>query len=63
MDLQQKVAVANRAIDSISRHDDEDAAVRLVMLDKVDAHIKAEREAINDRVSKRLAELGAVATA
>lgn len=63
MNLKHKVAVANRAIDSISRHDDEDAAVRHVMLEQVEAHIKAEREAIDARVAERLTELGAAATA
>ncbi len=57
MDLQQKVTIAAQAVNSISRHDDEDAQVRLAMLDEVSKHIDAERAAISKRVEERLAAL------
>lgn len=57
MDLSRKVEIANQAVDSISRHDDEDAAVRLAMLDQVAEHIEAERAAIAQRVADRVALL------
>lgn len=57
MDLAQKVGVATKAIDSISRHDDEDAAVRKAMLAQVSAHIAAEITEIDERIAARLAQL------
>lgn len=57
MNLSEKVAIAKRAIDSISRHDDEDAAVRKAILAQVSAHITAEVEDIDQRVAARLAQL------
>lgn len=61
MDLQRKAQIAAQAIDSISRHDDEDAAVRKAVLDQVVAHVEAERSAIDARVAERIATLGATA--
>lgn len=57
MNLADKTTIAKRAIDSISRHDDEDAAVRHAMLDKITKHVEAEREAIDQRNAERIAEL------
>ena len=58
MDLQQKIGVAGKAIESISRHDDEEAGVRLAALAAVEAKIAEERAAIDARVKARLGELG-----
>ena len=57
MDLQAKIVIARRAVESISRHDDEEAAVRLATLDRVDEIIKAERAAIRERVRARLEQV------
>jgi hypothetical protein len=57
MDLSRKVQIAAEAVNSISRHDDEDMAVRTAMLDHVAAHIQAEREAMQARIDAHLAEL------
>lgn len=59
MDLQKKAQIAAQAIDSISRHDDEDAAVRHAMLDQVASHIAAEKAAIDLRVLERVGQLKA----
>jgi hypothetical protein len=61
MNLAQKLPIAYAAINSISRHDDEDAAVRLAFLAQVEAHVKAEREAIDARVAARVEALGSAA--
>lgn len=57
MDLKKKAQIAAQAIDSISRHDDEDAAVRHAVLDHVAAHIAAEKAAIDARLAARVAQL------
>lgn len=57
MNLADKTVIAKRAIDSISRHDDEDAAVRHAMLATLRKHIDAECEAIDTRNAERIAEL------
>jgi hypothetical protein len=59
MDLAAKLTIARTAIDSISRHDDEDAAVREAQLDLVLAHVAAERAAMRDRIAARVRELNA----
>jgi hypothetical protein len=59
MDLARKAEIAADAINSISRHDDEDAAVRKAMLDQVAKHLESEKEAIDKRIAERVAELGA----
>lgn len=59
MDLSHKLQIARAAIDSISRHDDEDAAVRKAMLDRIAQHVQDEQALIDQRVRDRLAELGA----
>lgn len=56
MDLNRKLEVVSMAVTSISRHDDEDAAVRHAALNRVEALIKAEREAMGARVVERIAE-------
>jgi hypothetical protein len=58
MDLVKKLDYARSAVNSISRHDDEDAAVRKIMLDQVVAHVQAEQAAIDARVAERLAQMG-----
>lgn len=63
MDLKKKGQIAAQAIDSISRHDDEDAAVRHAVLDQVAAHIAAEKKAIDARVAERVAQLDAAPAA
>lgn len=57
MDLARKTELAAQAINSISRHDDEDAAVRKALLDRVIDHVLAEKVAMDARVEARLAEL------
>lgn len=57
MNLAEKTTVARQAINSISRHDDEDAAVRLAMLLRVAQHIDEERKGIEQRNAARIAEL------
>lgn len=57
MNLAEKIVIAKQAINSISRHDDEDAAVRLAMLARVHQHIDDERKGIEERNAKRIAEL------
>lgn len=56
MDLKRKVEIVASAVASISRHDDEDVAVRSHALDKVEELIAAERKAMKDRVAARVAE-------
>ena len=56
MNLARKIEMAAAAITSISRHDDEDAAVRHAALAKVLELIEAERIAIDARVQARIAE-------
>lgn len=56
MDMNRKLELIDQSLKSIARHDDEDAAVRHVALDRVDALIKAEREAMDARVKERIAE-------
>lgn len=58
MDLHQKIGIAGKAVESISRHDDEDAGVRLAALDAVVAKIDEERAGIAARVNARLGQLG-----
>lgn len=55
MDLNRKLEIADSVIRSISRHDDEDMAVRSAALDRVDALIAAERVAMQERVDERIA--------
>lgn len=57
MDLTRKHEIATQAIDSISKHEDEDAGVRLAMLDQVIAYVEAEKEAINAAVAARVRKL------
>lgn len=57
MDLQRKAKIAAEAINSISRHDDEDAEVRKAFLQAVVSHIEAEVAGIDARVAARVAEL------
>lgn len=54
MDLQQKLGIAGKAIESISRHDDEDARVRLAALDAVAAKLADERARIEAGVQARI---------
>lgn len=62
MNLAEKIVIAKQAINSISRHDDEDAAVRLAMLARVQQHIDNEREDIEARNRLRIAELTGAAS-
>lgn len=56
MNLTRKIEVAAMAITSISRHDDEDAAVRHAALDRVEALLRAERDAIDARLRAHIAD-------
>ncbi len=56
MNLKQKLVILERALQSISRHDDEDAAVVSAALAHIDAMVKTEREAIDERVAARISD-------
>jgi hypothetical protein len=59
MDFQRKLELVEQSIRSISKADDMDAAVRTAALDRVDAFVKAEREAMAARVEAKIkAHLG-----
>jgi hypothetical protein len=55
MNLARKIEMAAQTIRSISRHEDEDAAVRQAVLDQVEATIKDERAWITARIAERIA--------
>lgn len=57
MNLQEKIAVATKAVLSISRHDDEDADVRRAALDELSSVMDDERLAITRRVRARIEAL------
>lgn len=50
MNISQKLEIVAASVRSISRHNDEDAAVVQAALAKIDALVKAEREALDARV-------------
>lgn len=54
MDMKRKLEIAQRSIESISRHDDEDQAVRSAALDRLDAFVTSEREAMAKRVTDHI---------
>jgi hypothetical protein len=56
MDLKRKIEICTQAIESISRHDDEDAAVVKAALDKVISVIELERAQLDAKVAARVAE-------
>lgn len=56
MNLARKLEIAAMSVTSISRHDDEDAAVRHAALTKLEELIKAEREAMDARIAAHIAE-------
>lgn len=57
MNLNQKLPIAKRAIESISRHDDEDATVRKAFLASLVEFIAEEQAQIDQRVQARIAAL------
>ena len=57
MNLKEKLPIAQRAIQSIARHDDEDSDVRKVFLASLQEFIKDEIAAIDARVAERVAQL------
>ena len=54
MNLNQKLPIAKRAIESISRHGDEDMVVREAFLDDLTQFIVAEKAAIKAELSARI---------
>lgn len=56
MDLNRKLEVMAMAVASISRHADEDVAVRAAALDRVDAMVVAARAEMKAEVDARIAE-------
>lgn len=54
MNLNQKLPIAKRAIESISRHGDEDAVVRGAFLEELAQFIIAEKAAIDAQLSARI---------
>lgn len=55
MKLGSKVDIAKRAIESISKHDDEDKDVREAALQALEQFIAAERMAMAARVAAKIA--------
>jgi len=55
MNISQKLVIADQAILSISRHDDADSVVVKAALDKVIEKVQAEKAAIDERISKKVA--------
>lgn len=55
MQIADKYAYAKQHIRSISRHDDQDAAVRIAALDHLVKFIEAEKAAIDERVRAKIA--------
>lgn len=54
MNLNQKLPIAKRAIESISRHEDEDVVVRGAFLEELVQFIIAEKAAIDAQLSARI---------
>lgn len=60
MQIHDKLPYAKQHIRSISRHDDQDAAIRLAALDHLVKFIEAEKAAIHERVQAKIdAQVGA----
>lgn len=57
MDILRKLEIADLAIKSISRHDDEDSIVLNAALDQLIVKINAEKQGIADRAAKQVAAL------
>jgi hypothetical protein len=57
MNLAQKLTYAKVAVESISRHADEDADVRLAILRSLVAHIDHECNVISAEVRRRIMQL------
>ena len=57
MNLKEKLAIAQKSISSISRHEDEDANVRKAFMDELRKFIDGELHAIDAKVAERVAEL------
>jgi hypothetical protein len=57
MNLSKKLDYARQAVDSISRHDDEDAAVRKAMLMTLHRYVESEIAAADARVAVRVEQL------
>jgi hypothetical protein len=55
MKLNRKLEIAETAITSISRHEDEDGAVRVAALDRVIAFAEAEKKGIADGIAADIA--------
>lgn len=51
MDLKRKLEIVTTAVQSISRHSDEDAAVVQAALARVEAIVAGERKALEQRVA------------
>lgn len=56
MNLNRKIEIIKRAVESLARHDDEDVAVRHAALDHVLEHVAAERAAMDERVRRKIAD-------
>lgn len=54
MDLKRKLELLKSSVESVARHDDEDAAVRHVALNKIIEMVESERHAMDARVAKRI---------
>ena len=57
MDIKTKLAYVEQHIKGISRHDDEDAAVRAAALSRIVDLVEAERAEMQIRVAARVEEL------
>lgn len=54
MDFQRKLDIAKRSIESISKADDQDSAIRTATLDALDAFIISERDALQARLTAKI---------
>jgi hypothetical protein len=55
MKLNEKLNIVDKAIESISSHTDEDAAVRLAALERIAETVKAKKAAVEAEVKESIA--------
>lgn len=56
MNFQRKIELVQQGIRGISQADDEDTLMRAAALDRIDAFVIAEREAMSARVTAKITE-------
>ncbi len=55
MDIKRKLEIAEQSIRSISTHDDQDSALRIAAMERLEKFIEAERQSMVDRVNESIA--------